>query len=328
MPGVIEPSALIRAWPWSPGAVLALALASAAWVVADRRAGHPGGSGWWWTGLAVLTVALLSPLDTIADSLLSFHMVQHLLIGLLAPLLIVRARPLRVLRHLVSPADRRAVARWTARWTRSRWLAAAVVLGHVAVWWTWHVPALYRAAVLDDRIHVIEHAALFASGLALWALAWPAGPVRQRGGEAVVGVFFAALGTGGLAALITLSSRARYQTDAATAAAWGMTRLSDQQLAGALMWVPGGFAYLAVGVAVFLGWLTGRPARDPGLDRDRITVRRCPPRGGPADAAPPPPTGRAPRPPAGLPDPDLGTTGAPRTPPPPGARSPRRAAPS
>lgn len=270
--GVLAPSDAWSAWPVAPGSVLVLAVAAAAWVVADRRAGHPGGDGWWWSGLAVLAVALLSPIDTVGESLLSVHMVQHVLLGLVAPLLLVRARPMRVLGHLVHRNLRRDLGRVGARIRRRRWLGVAVVAAHILVWWAWHVPSLYEVAIDHDVVHLAEHATLFASGLALWGVAWPAGPVRQHGGLAVLGVFAAASGTGALAALLTLATRAHYATDAATARAWGMDRLADQQLAGAIMWVPGGFLYLGVGVALFAGWLDGRHARDPGLTPDRVVL--------------------------------------------------------
>ena len=269
---IVGPDELWRAWPWSPGSILTLGGAAVAWVVADRRAGHPGGGGWWWSALAVLAVALLSPLDTISESLLSFHMTQHLLLGLVAPLLLVRARPLRVLSHLLHPAPRRDVARFGAGIRRAPWAAGAVVVAHVGVWWAWHLPPLYDAAVHHELVHLTEHVSLFAVGLGLWGLAWPAGPVRQRGGASVLVVFLAAFGTGALAALLTLSTRAHFATDAATAQAWGLDRVSDQQLSGALMWVPGGFVYLGVGVALFAGWLAGRAARDPGLTPDRVVL--------------------------------------------------------
>ncbi|MEZ5177329.1 MAG: cytochrome c oxidase assembly protein [Acidimicrobiales bacterium] len=248
MPGLIEPSEAWRAWPFDPASVLLLAFAAVAWEAAARRGPRPAGSAWWWAGLAVLAVALLTPLDEVAEELLSAHMVQHLLIGLVAPLLIVRAHPGRVLGRHVHPAVRRDVGRRVHPILRAATpLGLAVVAAHVVVWWAWHLPALYDLAVADSRVHLLEHASLFASGFALWAVAWPAGPVRQRGGAAVLVIFLAALGTGPLAAILTVANQPHYATDAAATSAWGMTRLADQQLAGAIMWVPGGFLYLAAG---------------------------------------------------------------------------------
>jgi cytochrome c oxidase assembly factor CtaG len=254
------------------GAVLALGAAAVAWLVAERRAGHPGGAGWWWSGLAVLAVALLPPLDTIADELMTAHMVQHLLLGLVAPLLIVRARPMRVLGHLAEPPVRRRWARRAAPLHRMPAVAAVVVIAHVGAWIAWHVPRLYDVAVAHDAIHVFEHLTLLVTGLGLWAVAWPAGPVRRAGGAGVLCVFFAAFGTGAVAALLVLSDRARYATDPATLHAWGLTRLEDQQLAGAIMWVPGGFVYLGAGVALFAAWLARRPSRAPDLSPDRVVL--------------------------------------------------------
>jgi cytochrome c oxidase assembly factor CtaG len=247
------------------GPALALLVAAVAWVVADRRSGHPGGGLWWWSGIATLAVALLGPIDAVADRLMCVHMTQHLLLGLVAPLLIVRARPMRLLGHLAEPSVRRRWSRRTAPLAHAPAVAVIVVVAHVGAWAAWHVPRLYDEAIAHDAIHVLEHLTLFATGLALWAVAWPAGPVRRAGGAGVLCVFFAASGTGAIAALLVISDRARYATDPATLHAWGLTRLQDQQLAGAIMWVPGGFVYLVAGVVLFATWLSRRPSRQPDL---------------------------------------------------------------
>jgi len=254
------------------GPALALVAAAAAWIVADRRAGHPGGGLWWWSGIAALAIALLSPIDRVAEDLMCVHMVQHLLLGLVAPLLVVRARPMRVLSHLAEPSVRRRWSRRTARLAHAPAVAPVVVVAHVGAWAAWHVPRLYDVAVAHDAIHVFEHLSLFVTGLALWAVAWPAGPVRRSGLAGVLSVFFAASGTGAVAALLVISDQARYATDPATLHAWGLTRLQDQQLAGAIMWVPGGFVYLAAGVVLFATWLARRPSRQPDLSGATVVV--------------------------------------------------------
>jgi cytochrome c oxidase assembly factor CtaG len=134
------------------------------------------------------------------------------------------------------------------------------------------VPRIYDVAVAHDAVHAFEHVTLFATGLALWAVAWPAGPMRRSGLAGVLCVFFAASGTGAIAALLVISDRARYATDPATLHAWGLTRLQDQQLAGAIMWVPGGFVYLIAGVVLFATWLARRPSRQPDLSSARVVL--------------------------------------------------------
>lgn len=266
------PHHIWSAWPNSPGVVAALLIAASAWIIAHRRAGRPGGQGWWWAGLVVLGLALLTPLHSLGDSLLSFHMVQHITLGMIAPLMLTRARPMRVLAHLFRTETRRDLGRFGARMRRLPGFAGVIVLIHVAAWWTWHIPVLYDAAITDDLVHSLEHLTLFVAGLLLFGFAWPAGPVRRHGGVGLFMVFTAALGTGALSALITFSPNVLYAHDTEAVAAWGMTRLEDQQLGGAIMWVPGGFVYLGVAVALFARWLTGRPARDPGLTGDHIVL--------------------------------------------------------
>src|SRR5699024_5856286 len=191
---------------------------------------------------------------------------------MIAPLLLIRARPMRTLSHLFSAPTRRDLGRFGSRIRRFPAFAGAVVVLHISVWWLWHVPVLYDAAITNDLVHSLEHLALFAVGVALFGVAWPAGPVRQQGGVGLFMVFTAALGTGALSALITFSPNVLYAHQADAVAAWGMDRLEDQQLGGAIMWVPGGFIHLSVAVALFAGWLQRRPARDPGIGADRVVL--------------------------------------------------------
>ncbi len=201
-------------------------------------------------GIGVLAVAVSPPLDSAADVAFSVHMVQHLLIGLIAPIMVCVARPVLVLSSILDPPVRRRFERAVSRRRRTwgfddhlaRWAILLTAL-HVGVWWTWHVPVLFNFAVHHELVHASEHACLFTVGVVLWGtclrVRW-----EDRGLLALFVLFGAAVGTGMIGALITIAPRPVYATTVAGVHRWGLTRLSDQQLGGVIMWVAGGAVYL------------------------------------------------------------------------------------
>jgi cytochrome c oxidase assembly factor CtaG len=215
--------------------------------------------------MAVLVAAVASPLDRAADELFAFHMVQHLLLGLVAPLLIVAAAPVQVGIFGLSAASRRTLLRAGHRSSAvtglsraSTGFALAAVVAHVGLMFLWHVPPVYDLAVRHPLLHGGEHLTLFAAGVALWWVVLSVG-WHHRSAMAVVYLFLAGLPLGALAAIFTLAPHPLYASHLATSAAWGLTPLEDQQLAGAIMWVPGGGVYLAMGTALFVRWLGAGP---------------------------------------------------------------------
>jgi len=200
--------------------------------------------------LALTLTVLAPPVDALADRLLSVHMVQHLVLGLWAPIAaavaVVSAWPL---------ADRLGAG--------YAWLTAATAL-HVGAFWLWHVPAAYDAAVRTLPLHVLEHLVLLGTGVLFWTAVLARSrtrPWRWGTAGALAALFVAGLGTGVLAALLTLASHPFYDVHLQTTARYGISALEDQQLAGAVMWVTGGLAYLVAAVVLFGRWLAAGPAR-------------------------------------------------------------------
>ncbi len=167
-------------WDFEPIVVVVLALASVlyarAYSRASRSAPKPPGAGHWaffYSGIAVIVIALLSPIDAIGDSyLLSAHMLQHVLLADIAPALIVLGLRAPVLPLGLSKPALRAVApgsptgRWLARLT-SPWVAVPV---WVTVTWVWAIPSVFDFATQHQLLHDFEHLTLFYAGLALWWL--------------------------------------------------------------------------------------------------------------------------------------------------------------
>ena len=256
-------------WNWEPGIVLSLGATLCLYGLGWRRLLHEGnarrvlGAARLWSfaaGMLALGVALLSPLDTLAEESFSAHMTQHLLLMLVAPPLLVGGRPVLVWLWAFPLAQRRRIGR---AWVDTRALQGthAFLMRPLVVWltasialWFWHMPGPYDWALADERVHALEHLSFFLTSLAFWTLAMePYGHRRDGQGIALVMVATFALHSGLLGALLTFASTPLYRAYAT--GAFGLTPLEDQQLAGLIMWVPAGFAYLAALAVLFVGWL-------------------------------------------------------------------------
>jgi putative membrane protein len=212
-----------------------------------------------------LLAALVSPIDGLgSDYLFSAHMLQHVLLGDIAPLLLL----LSLSRVIMRPATRRL-----ARVERalgplaSPWTAIAIWLG---VMYLWHVPALYDAAAEHPLLHALEHLSFFAAGVALW---WPlVQPVPMR--NALTGLqplAYIALAKGGLAALglfLAWSSTAHYPWYEDTPRIWGLNPVEDQNVAGVIMMVEQSLTLVLVMVWVFVRMLARSEQEE--LRRERL----------------------------------------------------------
>jgi cytochrome c oxidase assembly factor CtaG len=181
--------------------------------------------------LAVVGIAILSPLEEMAHALASAHMVQHLLLILGAGPLLARAIRLP-LPHWLSP-----ILTW---------------LLHTATIWFWHAAGPYNAAVVNSILHGLEHLSFLATAVLFWRAV---GIGRQTEGLGVLMVFAMALQSVFLALLLTFADSPWYWVYSATTRAYGLEPLADQQLAGAIMWVPAGLVYTGIGLKLLLAWV-------------------------------------------------------------------------
>lgn len=280
--GAAGPDGLWTSWTFDP--LVVVGLVAAAWLYARgvrRLWGGGRGRGVgprqvaaFYAGLASIALALVSPIEGLAGSLVSGHMAQHLLLLVPAPALLVYASPGLVLSAGLPDSARRAASSLRKPSGAPRRIAAvltaagAAVSLHVATMWIWHLPGPYGAAVVDDGLHAFEHASFLGTALLFWSLVVrPRGRPRRAYPVALVGVLVVWMLSGGLGALLTFSATPLYPELAHHAAEWGMSALSDQQLAGAVMWVPAGFAYLVTMAVLFVRWMDSlergprRPAR-------------------------------------------------------------------
>lgn len=223
------------------------------------------------SAMAVLVLILLSPLDAYADALFSLHMVQHLILTLVVPPLLVWSRPALVMLWGFPRGLRKALGvAWHAggldRLVAGLMHPMVVGLLFSGAFAFWHLPQPYAWALANDWAHALEHATLFVTTLMFWSLVIePSG--RRRMGLAATAILVTgtAVISGFPGALMLLSPEPLYPVHATGAAQWGLTLLEDQQLAGVIMWVPVGLLYLAPIV-----WLLAKVLSDPERPRARI----------------------------------------------------------
>ena len=231
-----------------------------------RRAGTGRGVRRWQVaaflgGVMSFGLARFSPLDALAGALFSAHMVQHLLVLLLAPVLLAASRPLLPMMWAIPTPWRRAITLWGSRpavgvaWHGiNHWLTVLIL--YAGVLWLWHLPSLYDAALESQLVHGIEHATFGAAAFLFWTCLLEAGRPNGIGhGLALLMTFVTALHSGALGALLTFARFPMYTSHEPYTSAWGYTPLEDQQLAGVLMWVPMGMWFAAAGLILFGNWI-------------------------------------------------------------------------
>lgn len=268
-------------WTFDPLSLVLLGLVGfvygrAAEHMRETEAGRRVAGSWriasFFVGLAVLWVAVGSPLEAAADRTLSAHMTQHLLIIIVAPLFISNARPALVLSRYAHGHSRlRLPLRALERAFRP---SAITYLAFGATLWLWHIPPVYVAATQFAALHLLEHACFFAIGCYLWWLvqrsrlaACSTAPV------AFVFVFGVMLQMEVLGILMTFSSRVWY-SGAYTQGVWGLTALQDQELAAVLMWVPVNIALFGAALYALLAWLAGDSPESGHRENAWASLRR------------------------------------------------------
>lgn len=229
--------------------------------------------GFFAAGIATLVLALVSPLDALGESLFAAHMVQHLLLAVVAaPLLLLGRIHLGMLPALPLSWRRRGGRRLARGLRRAGPGAMVAAVGiHIVTLLAWHLPALYDTAVRVPLVHVTEHAAFLLSGMLFWTVV---GASRPRPVAAAgIAAFVASLVSVLLAAAMTVATRPWYASHLTTTHAWGLSPLDDQHLAAAIMWVPGGFVYLGAAAVAIFRWIRA-DERHPVMDRGAAARRR------------------------------------------------------
>jgi cytochrome c oxidase assembly factor CtaG len=226
-------------WSFSPGAIISVfavgAIYAARWRTVRRKHGAREAPTRrlvsFMAGLVVVLIAVVSPVDRLAEQLFSMHMVQHMLLLDLAPILCL----LGLTRVLLRPATKRLQYVERRAGPFGHPMFAAVLYG--STMWIWHIPALYDGALEHPVVHVLEHMTFtIAGGLYWWHLLSPIRSRRRMGGLgplAYMGTTKLSLGILGIG--LTFAPTVFYDFYANQPEYWGLSHLADQQVGGMIM---------------------------------------------------------------------------------------------
>jgi putative copper resistance protein D len=284
-------ASLLLDWTYEPLPTLGIAVATAWWLWAVRRVDslHPANpvprsrTYAFLAAMVALAFALVSGIARYDTSLFSDHMVQHVLLMLVAAPLIALSAPITLILRLSSPSTRK---RWVLPFLNSRpvrFLTFPVTdwIIFTGVMWASHFSPLFNAALEDPTIHYFEHALFLITALLFW---WPAvgmdpSPWRMGHPVRIVHVFLQMTQNTFLAVVILNVSTVLYAHYATLVRPWGPSAIEDQRLAAGIMWVAGDLIFLTAILVLVAGWMraegrsTARADRQAEIDLAGIRVR-------------------------------------------------------
>jgi putative membrane protein len=252
------PGSLARAWSFDPiilATMAALAIVFLRGARARKRHAPRASSarsaarpGLFVASMVVFAVALITPIAALGETLFAGHMVQHVLLTMVAAPLLVASDIGTTALWALPLHGRKTVGRALLRLRPAWHLLTQPVIAwtlHLGTLVFWHWPPAYEAAVRSHALHAVEHVSFVATAIPFWwNLVAPRRRQRLRFGGALLYLFTASLVGALMGALITMSRVTWYPVHARGAFAWGLTPLEDQQLAGLIMWIPAGMIYL------------------------------------------------------------------------------------
>jgi putative membrane protein len=216
------------------------------------------------TGMFLLWVAIGSPLSAFDDASLTVHMIQHILLMLGIPPLLLLGAPALPLLHGLPQSFVRAVLGPFLRWSSAQSLGR--FLTHPLVCWilaaialiSWHVPSAFEFALRSDFWHEVEHICFFITAILFW---WPV--IQPFPSEArwprwfiPLYLFLGMFPSSALGAFLVFCDRVLYPSSLKATALFSITPLTDQVIAGGLMWVLGMFVCLIPAVVITLKLLS------------------------------------------------------------------------
>jgi putative copper resistance protein D len=285
------PWTLLTGWSlevhvWLP---IVLSVVAYHWAVASVARAHPRSPVprrrvlAWDAGMAVLFVALQSPIATYDTTLFSVHMVQHLLLMMVAAPLLALGAPVTLLLRVVRPEVRRRFVLPILHSRPVRLLSFPVIAWvlFAGVSYVAHFSPLFDAALESEPMHVLEHGLFLGTALLFW---WPVigadpSPWRMPHAARVLYVFLGMPWSSFLALAIFSAPGVLYPHHARLQRDWGPSPLADQQLAGGIMWVGGDGLFLVAVVAMVAAWMRAEEAEgrrvDARLGREGVRKARA-----------------------------------------------------
>ena len=208
-------------------------------------------------GLILTFVALVTPIDSLSNqALFSAHMVQHILLMLLAPACLLLGTPRYWTKVLYgAPVLKQILPILTH--------PLVTLISFNAIMWLWHVPALYEGALQNPGLHIVEHLMFIGAGVLMWLpVICDVPPGHVMNYPARMAYLFACMVSSSiLGAIFTFAPTVSYPFYGTAPLAFGITPQTDQQLAGLIMWVPGSGIFFVAILLVFGAWLKAEERR-------------------------------------------------------------------
>jgi len=249
---------LRSSWEWSPSIPIGCGLLEALYIALVRPL-RPAKLLLYSAGVLVLMLTLVGPLDVLGDDyLFSAHMLEHMLLLVAVPPLLLLGLTGRAARELLAWRPAAAVERVLGRPVLA-WLIAVITL------YAWHLPVLYNLALAHEKVHICQHLSFLVTATIFW---WPIlSPLpehRLRAPTALIYLFLAGTANSVLGAVLTFTSPGLYPLydrpiGHSTVLAflrrdWDLDPAADQQLGGLVMWVVGMIFFLWALLAAYWRW--------------------------------------------------------------------------
>jgi len=260
-------SAVLSSWDWRLEIIVILMLAGSLYTLGWQRIQHSRlATGWrlvaYWGGLTLVAIALMSPIDVLGEQLFYMHMIQHLLLVMLAPPLLLIANPFPFfLWGLPHTARRTGAGLFKTKSSFRHVLRTVTPPGIIWIVYTacllgWHDPSAYNWALRSEWVHDIEHCTFFITALLFWWHVIGNGPHIHRRFTQMTRVVYLLISVPvtmltGIA--IAFSSEPIYTYYTTVPRLWGISIMNDQILGGVIMWIPGSMMYIIAALILVAG---------------------------------------------------------------------------
>jgi putative membrane protein len=279
-------SVLLLSWAWRPEIILSLGLAATVHLTGrwrlkrqgSARLVNPWRSVAYLSGLAVLWIALMSPIDVLSGQYFYMHMVQHLLLVMIAPPLLLVGNPMPMMLGGLPAGLRREIGRWLRpdsgfrRAVRTLTTPGLVWLYFVAVLVGWHEPQAYNLTLESELFHDLEHLSFFGTAVLFWWHVIGAGPrIHRRLSRGVrIGYTLSVVPPNALTGItIAFASEPIYPYYTTVPRLGEMTVLEDQMLGGVLMWIPGSMMYIIAALILLAQIVRAEEQKEPLPESNR-----------------------------------------------------------
>lgn len=266
---------IMAMWQFEPAIVVGLLIAALLYCAGMRRETHA--NVWrhliFFAGLAAISLALLSPIEPLADHVFAIHQVEHMLLRTIGPMLILlsqpqaslmRGMPGRLRREYVGPLVGSRTLQSVFRFFSHPAVATFLFVGTT---WFWMIPRWHDIAILSEPVHYLWHVTLLVSGLFFFSTIFDRRPAPggARLGTRLTMFWCAAMGNIILGAYLSFKTAPLYHAYDAMGRMFGLDAVSDEQIGGLTMWIPGCMMFAVTALLILHRW---------GMDEERAAARR------------------------------------------------------